>query len=257
MHVDQNNPESQHEPSPIPAPLEVEGLADGASETGGTNWWFLIAILAVLVIYPTARWVMGRSSGSAAPNEAAAAQLKISATEYQAGRYDEAAKAAKAAVAADPNSADAYNNLAVSLMALKQTDAAIEAVTQALRIRPDYQLAKNNLAWFQGERAKGGGATPGVPEAQQAQSALLLNQSLDAAQARRFDACVDLARKASTVNPENARAFSNLGFCLGAQGKWDEGIAAAQEAIRLDPSLQLARNNLNWMQQEQGKAGKR
>mgnify|MGYP003349336666 CR=1 FL=1 len=110
---------------------------------------------------------------------------------------------------------------------------------------------------FQGERVKAGGATPAVPVAQQTQSALLLNQSLDAAQARRFEECVDLAKQSSTVNPGNARAFSNLGFCLGAQGKWAEGIAAAQEAVRLDPTLQLARNNLNWMQQEQAKAGKR
>ena len=230
MHDDQNSPESQQVAAPGPETPTVEESPDGDMEAGGTHWWFLIAILAVLVIYPAARWFMGRSSGAAAPNEAAAAQLKISATEYQAGRYDEAVKAAKAAVAADPNSADAYNNLAVSLMALKQVDAAIDAATQALRIRPDYQLAKNNLAWFQGERVKAGGATPAVPVAQQTQSALLLNQSLDAAQARRFEECVDLAKQSSTVNPGNARAFSNLGFCLGAQGKWAEGIAAAQEA---------------------------
>lgn len=36
---------------------------------------------------------------------------------------------------------------------------------------------------------------------------------------------------------------------------WDEGIKAAEEAIRLKPDFQLARNNLEWAQQEKQKSG--
>jgi len=32
--------------------------------------------------------------------------------------------------------------------------------------------------------------------------------------------------------------------------KWDEGIHAEQEAVRLDPDFQLAKNNLAWAQQQ-------
>jgi hypothetical protein len=29
-------------------------------------------------------------------------------------------------------------------------------------------------------------------------------------------------------------------------GKWDEGVAAGEMAVRLNPNSQLAKNNLNW-----------
>jgi hypothetical protein len=35
--------------------------------------------------------------------------------------------------------------------------------------------------------------------------------------------------------------------------QWDKGIHAAEEAIRLKPDLQLARNNLAWAQAQQAK----
>jgi hypothetical protein len=35
--------------------------------------------------------------------------------------------------------------------------------------------------------------------------------------------------------------------------QWDEGIAAAQEAIRLKPDFPLAKNNLAWGEREKQK----
>ena len=51
-----------------------------------------------------------------------------------------------------------------------------------------------------------------------------------------------------------ARAFNNAGFCAAHLQLWDEALWNMQESIRLDPSLQLAKNNLTWMQQEKLKA---
>ena len=46
-----------------------------------------------------------------------------------------------------PDYADAYNNIAAAYSALHLWDFAIAAAQEALRIRPDYQLARNNLNW--------------------------------------------------------------------------------------------------------------
>jgi len=63
-------------------------------------------------------------------------------------------------------------------------------------------------------------------------------------------------RKAVRANPTAAIGFCNLGAALIAQRKYDDAIAALQMASALDPSLALARNNLNWALQEKAKNGK-
>ena len=50
-----------------------------------------------------------------------------------------------------PNYPEAYNNIAADYEDLHQWDPAIEAAKQALKLRPDFQLAKNNLAWSESQ----------------------------------------------------------------------------------------------------------
>ena len=63
-------------------------------------------------------------------------------------------------------------------------------------------------------------------------------------------------RNAIRMNPRGAVEFCNLGAALIAQRKFEEAIPALQLAIVLDPSLQLARNNLNWALEEKTKSRK-
>ena len=46
-----------------------------------------------------------------------------------------------------PDCAEAYNNIAASYESLAMWGEAVEAARKALRVRPDFQLARNNLAW--------------------------------------------------------------------------------------------------------------
>src|SRR6266404_1678402 len=73
--------------------------------------------------------------------------LALSFERYQEGRYQDAIDAAQNALKADPKASAAYNNIAVSLLALKRYDEAIANAQLALRIQPDFALAANNLAW--------------------------------------------------------------------------------------------------------------
>lgn len=66
---------------------------------------------------------------------------------YNQGRFNESIDAARHALALSPDCGDAYNNLGAAYAALKLWDLAIGADQEAVRLEPDSQLAKNNLAW--------------------------------------------------------------------------------------------------------------
>jgi tetratricopeptide (TPR) repeat protein len=51
----------------------------------------------------------------------------------------------QAALQVEPNHAEAHNNLATVLMALKRYEEAISHYSDAVRLRPDYKEAKENL----------------------------------------------------------------------------------------------------------------
>ena len=58
------------------------------------------------------------------------------------------------------------------------------------------------------------------------------------------------------INPVYAEAWNNLGACYNSISEWDKGIAAEQQAIRLKPDFQLAKNNLAWGQDQKRKGAK-
>ena len=43
--------------------------------------------------------------------------------------------------------AEAHNNLAAGLTSLRKWDEAIAEARKALQLKPDFPLARNNLAW--------------------------------------------------------------------------------------------------------------
>ena len=84
----------------------------------------------------------------------AADWINTSLNRYNAGDFQGSIAAAREALGVDLGSAEAYNNIAAAYASLKQWDAAIEAANQALRLKPDYTLARNNLLWAQREKQK-------------------------------------------------------------------------------------------------------
>lgn len=54
----------------------------------------------------------------------------------------------------DPSNADNENNLCVAMIGLHRYVEAIDACEAALRLKDDFQLARNNLAWAKSEQAK-------------------------------------------------------------------------------------------------------
>jgi tetratricopeptide (TPR) repeat protein len=78
--------------------------------------------------------------------------LNLSLAHHRAGRYLEAIATAEEALKRRPDYAEAYNNIAAAFEDLHEWDLAIEAAHKALAIRPDFELARNNLAWAQSQK---------------------------------------------------------------------------------------------------------
>jgi tetratricopeptide (TPR) repeat protein len=84
----------------------------------------------------------------------AGALLSQSLQDYRAGRFKECMDAARQAATVDPSFAEAFNNVGFCAGKLQLWDEAIRNTKQAIRLDPDFQLAKNNLAWLQKQRLK-------------------------------------------------------------------------------------------------------
>jgi tetratricopeptide (TPR) repeat protein len=95
-------------------------------------------------------WLARERAAAAAPPvdpRSYEGQINRSLASYQAGRYQESIDAAREALKANANSAEAYNNIAAGFAAMGKWDEAIPNAQQAIKLKPDFQLAKNNLAW--------------------------------------------------------------------------------------------------------------
>jgi tetratricopeptide (TPR) repeat protein len=83
--------------------------------------------------------------------------LNISLQQYQNHDYAACIQAAREALKLKPDYAEAYNNIAAAYQAMGMWDEAIQAALQALKIKPDFQLARNNLQYSLEQKRRAGG----------------------------------------------------------------------------------------------------
>ncbi len=73
-----------------------------------------------------------------------------------------------------------------------------------------------------------------------------LAASYEAWQQGRFSGSSAAAREALKLQPGLALAWNNMAASYNALGLFDDGMRSAQEAGRLQPDFALAKNNLEW-----------
>ena len=169
--------------------------------------------------------------------------INLSLVQSKQGLNEASIASARKALEIDPNSVEAYNNIGAGYGAMGQWDEAIKNEQEALRVRPDYQLARNNLNWYMQEKTGGKSVAPASPAASADD---LVNDSMRLAQAGKYEESLAAARKALKLKPESAEAWNNMAADYESMHRWNEAIAAAQKAIALRPDFQLAKNNLAW-----------
>lgn len=191
-----------------------------------------------------------------APDTSSAKLIDASLSAYRAGKFQQSIAEARQALAIDPHSALAWNNIGAGFGALQQWDLGIAAEQKASNLDPNLQIAQNNLGWFLSQKGRSSTVPNEVRTSTPRASADYINLSLTLNQQGRYQESIAGAQKALAIDPASAEAWNNIAADAEALHDWDEAIAAAGKAIALRPDLQLARNNLAWAQQQKAAAEK-
>ena len=69
----------------------------------------------------------------------------------------------------------------------------------------------------------------------------------------KYQECISAAEEAIKLRPDYAEAYNNIGSAYNSMKQWDKGIAALEKALQIRPDFQLARNNLNWAKSQKAK----
>ena len=231
------DPENQQAPSAEPNP-PATGMDKRAR-------WALVAIAAALVLYmlmrPSSHPQDGSTAGTPQPEDDF---INQSLAAYQGGRFQDCIAAAKQALAINPKSAEAFNNIAASYMSMHMPNEAFQNIQEALHLKPDFPLAQGNREWILREMKQA--AAPGTPEA-------FVNESLQHYQAGRWKESLKAAQESLKLRPDYAEAHNNVAAAYAQLGRWDEAFTEINIALRLKPDFQLAKNNLAWISGERSK----
>jgi protein O-mannosyl-transferase len=225
-----------------------------AYEASGQNDAARQAAAEALRIDPTDRLLQaaltrqgaGQQGAGQPTTQSAAFWLNQSLAQYNQHLYKESIESARRALAIDPKMAEAWNNIGAGEAGLQQWDDAVHAEQEALKLNPQLQIAQNNLTIY--AQAKAAGVKSAPPGAKSATD--YINESLELNRAGRYDESLAAARQAVRLDPKSAVAWNNIAANDEALHRWDDAINAAQHALALQPDFQLAKNNLAWSQQQ-------
>ena len=167
--------------------------------------------------------------------------IDLSLAQYKQALYPQAIESARHALQLDPNSVEAYTNIGAAYGMMQQWDEGIRNEREALRLNPHYQLAQNNLDLYQQR-----GRSEQTLHAVGLTADDYINESLRLNQAGRYQESLAAAREALKLDPRSAKAWNNIAANDEALHRWDDAVAAARKALALQPDLQIAKNNLAW-----------
>jgi len=143
----------------------------------------------------------------------------------QAGRFQEAERAYRLALAMAPEHPEALHQLGLLFYRLNRFDDAIATISRAINYTPS-----SPLYWF--------------------------NLGVVAQKAARPDEAIRAYRQAVTLNPRQLDAWINLGNVLRERGSIPDSIDAYHKALALNPSHADTHNNLGVALKEQGQVSR-
>src|ERR1700722_3757732 len=140
---------------------------------------------------------------------------------HRSNNLPEAERLYRAALAEQPERADAHYNLGLIYGQQSRPADALRELQQATTLKPDF-----GEAWF------------------------MLCEFAD--QLGRQDLNLQAAKEATRLLPQNARAWLRYGLALGRLGRDGGAILAYGRALQLDPNLVNARVNLAYSYKAEG-----
>jgi len=171
----------------------------------------------------------------------------LGAASIKVGELNSAKEAFQRVVALNPNYAEGYNSLAVSLHELGQNEEALHYYSKAISLKPKYVEAHFNLgnALFAIEKHQESAASysealslrPNYAEAYFSLGNALCSQGL-------YDAGIEAYQKAISISPDYLEAYVSMGTALKDQGNLALSVQYFEKAISIDPNHGEAQFNL-------------
>ena len=153
------------------------------------------------------------------------------------GRAPQAIAQLQTAIALNPQRLFQRDQLIQAYSRSGDLDAARQAAQQAIAMAPTDAVAQQALA----------------PAAAQ-NAAYWIDLSLAQYKQGQFPQSIASARRALVLNPNSAEAYNNISAAYASMLMWDDAIRNEREALRRNPALQIAKNNLDWYTQQKATA---
>jgi tetratricopeptide (TPR) repeat protein len=224
---------------------DVETTTTDMIEAGGSlGGPYITENIQVRLTNPAGGEVGGGAMAVIVP-EAAQKEFKLGLTEMDKKQWEEAKDHFQKAIAAFPKYAEAFNNLAMAEIQLKDGKDAVESYRSAIQIDPTLQQANLYLGQFYYENKKYKEAEPYLlrfaadqPKSAQALTALANTQL----QNGETDLALTNARKVSTLPDHKQFAISHLivAQALTGKGKDDEIAKEYEKYLKEAPDSPLA-----------------
>lgn len=127
---------------------------------------------------------------------------------------------------------------------------------ETLAVVPDDAVAKAVAADQLAVPSEAPGSAPQTAQSEPTPTTAggFLDLSLARYQRRDYTGSIDAAREVLKLDPQSAEAWNNIAAASASLGKWDDGVQAAQAALRIKPNFELAKNNLAWAEDGKRKA---
>ena len=140
--------------------------------------------------------------------------------------------------------------VALNAQRLMQRDLLLDAYGQTGNVVAAHDLARQTLAMAPEDASALAALHGGSAAFTQNAVGGLMNASLAAYREGRFQQSIGQARQALALDPHLAEAWNNIGAGYGGLHQWPAAIAAEEQALRLSPKLEIAQNNLRWFQSQ-------
>lgn len=164
-----------------------------------------------------------------------------------AGNLDGAIAEYQAAIATDPELADAIADYAVALSLKGNWSDAETQMRKALAIKPQDCLFLTNYARILDKLGRAEECKKALEKAygvNPKDRVVLMALSDKCISSGDTQTAMQLIDQALVLYPENAAAHDRMAFLLSTQGRIDESLTQAKEAVKLDPEMAGARLKL-------------
>ena len=161
--------------------------------------------------------------------------------------------------AGDRFAAEAAYAGSIVRLAVGDIAGSIEAIEQSLQIKPDYApaiLSLGSVEYQRGRRADGKRlfmSLLSLPDDTDDLAEIIDEAGTFLIQSRQYADGLDLYRAAANRFPEEVELHSGVGCCAGHLVLFDETVSAGEQAVRLKPEDATCASDLGWSLFEAGR----